>query len=308
MLSVSVIVTSSHEPQTIGWALKAILEQNSPQIKEILVVAPDEGTLSAAKESTTENAKVKFLKDSGKGKPAALNLALRQAQGDILVLTDGDVYVAPKALSHLLRPFSDIQVGGSCGRPIPTNRRDTMFGFWSHFLTEAAHQIRLDRSRKGQFLELSGYLLAIRKSIISPVRLASPAEQGVAGEAIPPNTLADDLYLSHLIAKSGFKTVYTPDAKVLVNYPTNLSDWFKQKKRSAFEYWQNNYSSGQKMRTPSGEVFYGLKFAVTYPKNFQEIFWLKLLFWARTFLWLQIFFLKLTHSQKNLWVQVKSTK
>lgn len=295
MDSVSVIITSAHEPKTIGKALTSILAQNLSEIeiKEILVVAPDKETLEAAKKAAEKHQKVKLLKDPGKGKPTALNLAFGKALSDILVLTDGDVYVADNALSYLLAPFKDPKVGGTGGRPIPTNSRNSIFGFWSHFLTDSAHRLRLDRSAKNKFLELSGYLLAIKKSPIT---------------SIPVATLADDSYLSHLIAKSNLKTAYAPEAKVYVKYPTNLSDWFKQKRRSAFEYWQNSYSSAQSMRSPLKEAFLGFKFALSYPKNFKEVFWLVLLFAARVFLWFEIFFLKLTDSSKNLWVRVKTTK
>lgn len=308
MNSVSVIITSSHEPQTIGKALQAILAQDSPEIKEILVVSPDEQTLKAAATLSdpelTEGeskGKVKLIKDSGRGKPTALNLALSLSKGEILVLTDGDIYVSDNALNHLLapfgaaqdKPFSNSKVGGTCGRPIPTNSRSTMLGFWSHFLTDSAHQIRLSRLQKSQFIELSGYLLAIRKKLVT---------------TIPPETLADDSYLSHLVAKDGFKTIYTPEAEVFVKYPTTLSDWFKQKRRSAFEYWQNSYGSGKSMRSPLKEALLGSKFALTYPKNLKEVFWLLILFFCRLLLWLQIFFIKLTGTEKNLWVRVKTTK
>jgi len=302
MNSVSVIITSSHEPQTIGKALLSILNQDSSEILEILVVAPDEKTLEAARKTAANHQKIKFVKDPGQGKPTALNLALKKVKGEILVLTDGDVEVAPQALSHLLEPFgfaqgmpfSDSKVGGSCGRPIPINNRNTILGFWSYFLTDSAHQIRLIRSQNNQFIELSGYLLAIRKSLISP---------------IPPNTLADDSYLSHLIAKAKFKTAYVPEAKVFVKYPTNLSDWFKQKRRSTFEFWQKEYLNDQSMRSPLKEAWWGLKFAKKFPKNLKEIFWLSLLFLARIILWLQIFFLSLFPSfRKKLWVRIESTK
>jgi len=293
-MKVSVIITSSHEPQTIGRAVKAVLEQDIPEILEILVVSPDRQTLNAAKKTAKNFPKVKFIQDQGKGKPAALNLAFKKAKGEILVLTDGDVYIDKAALKSLLSPFKNPEIGGACGRPIPLNPRQTMFGFWAHFLTDSAHKIREQKSKNRQFIELSGYLLAIRKKIVKP---------------IPIETLADDLYLSHLVAKAGFKTVYAPKAKVFVKYPTNISDWFTQKQRSAFEYWQKNYSSGKIMRSPLTEFTLGIKFGLKYPKNLKEFFWLVSLFGFRAILWLKIFLTSFNQQAKNkLWVPVESTK
>lgn len=292
-MSVSVVITSANEPKTIGKAILSILAQDSSLIKEILVVAPDKKTIEAAKKAAGKNKKVKFIQDPGQGKPTALNLAFKRAGGEILVLTDGDVWVGPNALNYLLDSFGNPKVGGTCGRPISTNSRTNILGFWSHFLTDSAHQIRLKSFKNNQFIELSGYLLAIRKSLVAQ---------------IPPAILADDSYLSHLVANSGFKTTYSPEAKVFVKYPTSLADWFAQKRRSTYEYWQKEYSSGQEMRTPIKEFIYFWKFVPLYPKNLKEFFWLILLFWAKTILWGQIFLLKLTKSQKNLWTQIKSTK
>lgn len=292
LLSVCVIITSSHEPKTIGKALQSILKQDSNQIKQIIVVAPDEETLTQAKKAKAKSSKVVLLKDQGRGKPAALNLAFQKAQAEIIVLTDGDVYLDENALTYLLGPFKDPRVGGISGRPVSLNSKDNLFGFWSHFLTDVGHQIRLVSSQEKQFIELSGYLLAVRQSLVAP---------------LPETILADDSYLSHLINKSNSQTAYAPEAKVFVKYPDNLGDWFKQKERSAYEYWQKNYSSGQTMRSPLKEVSWGIKFAFGYPQNLKEAGWLILLFLCRLTLWLKIFFLKLI-GQKNLWVRVKSTK
>jgi len=293
MPSVTVIITSAHEPQTINRAVKAVLDQDFLEILEILVVSPDRQTLNAAKESAKNSQKVKLIQDQGLGKPAALNLAFEKAKGEILVLTDGDVYIEKEALKNLLAAFEDHKVGGVCGRPIPLNPRDNIFGFWAHFLTDSAHKIREQKSKNCQFIELSGYLLAIRKKLVKP---------------IPTETLADDLYLSRLVAKNGFKTAYAPKAKVFVKYPTNISDWFAQKQRSAFEYWQKKDRSERTMRSPLQEFLWGIKF-LGYPKNLFEIFWLLILFFARAILWTKILILRLFKKRKKeLWLPVKSTK
>lgn len=294
MLKASVIISSAFEPKTIGKALKAILSQDSDQILEILVISPDPETAKIVDDYQKVYKKIVFLKDEGKGKPAALNLAFQKAKGEILVFTDGDVFLEENALSRLLEPLNNPQAGGVCGRPMSLNNRKTILGFWSHFLTDSAHRIRLLRSQKDQFIELSGYLLAIRRELVAP---------------IPTQTLADDSFLSHQVAKANLLTKYSPEAKVLVKYPTTISDWFKQKRRSAFEYWKSSYSSGQNMRSPLKEALLGLGYALNYPENFKEFFWLILLFSARIILWFQIIILSLCFSSsRKLWVRINSTK
>lgn len=95
---VSVLITAYREPTTIGRAIEAILPQIAHLKAEIIVICPDAETASAA----TAFPDVTILRDPGQGKPAALNLGLQKASGQIVVMTDGDVTIAPDALSALL--------------------------------------------------------------------------------------------------------------------------------------------------------------------------------------------------------------
>src|SRR5579864_5150477 len=88
---VSCILTAYKEFRTVGRAIEALLEQNWPCDYEILVVCPDEATAAVVKTYRQRSPRVFLLTDEGKGKPAALNLALTQVRGDICVFTDGDV-------------------------------------------------------------------------------------------------------------------------------------------------------------------------------------------------------------------------
>ena len=90
MRKCSVIITAFKEEKTIGEAIKQIIYQ-LPKNSEILVIAPDEPTLSVAKKFSEKDKRIKILKDPGKGKPTALNLGFKEAKGKVLILTDGDV-------------------------------------------------------------------------------------------------------------------------------------------------------------------------------------------------------------------------
>jgi len=135
---ISIIITAYKEEKTIAKAIEQFLKNKISDKSEILVLAPDEQTLEIAKKL-----KVKTIKDPGKGKPAALNLAFQKAKGDILILTDGDVFIDENALSSLLAPFQDKNIGAVSGHPISLNPKDNLLGYWSHTLTRIAHLRRL---------------------------------------------------------------------------------------------------------------------------------------------------------------------
>ena len=288
---ISVIITAYKEQNTIGKVIESIL----PQLKnkdEIIVVCPDKETEKAAKKF-----KIKHIKDQGKGKPAALNLAFKKAKGNILILTDGDVYISKNAIKEILKPFKDKKVGAVSGRPVSTNTRNTMLGFWSHLLTDiGAHETRILLRKKDKFIVCSGYLMGIRKNLI---------------EKIPENSLSDDAVISNLIYSKSYKTAYAQEAKVFVKYPTTLKDWLKQKRRSAGGYLQIKELTNRKdeMRSFFKESF-GIFRALRYPKTTKEYYWTIILVLARLYLWSVIFIdIKLKKKEfSKIWQRIETTK
>ena len=168
---ITIIITSYKEPKTIGKAIESFTQQNIKEEYEIIVSAPDEETQEVVKTYAEKDWRVKLFIDEGKGKSAALNKVLKIVQGDIIILTDGDVYVGENSVNEILNFFEDKQVGCVTGQPMSQNDRRTMFGYWSHMLCYAAHKMRLKRHNKGQFLECSGYLFAFRNGIINEITL-----------------------------------------------------------------------------------------------------------------------------------------
>src|SRR3989338_8940241 len=106
---ISVVITSYKEPKTIGKAIEGFLKQDV-KVEEIIVSAPDEETLDVVKKYSARNKKVKIFQDPGEGKGYALNQLLLELRGNIIVLSDGDVYVNENSLKYLLEPFKDPKV------------------------------------------------------------------------------------------------------------------------------------------------------------------------------------------------------
>lgn len=286
---ITVLVTAADEANTIERALIPLIEQSKQLDCEIIVICPDEETAQAA-----HSMGVRVLTDQQQGKPAALNLGFKHAAGDVIVMTDGDVYIGDAALTLLLEPFTDEKVGAVSGRPISLSPRNTLLGYWSHLLTDAgAHQERLKRD--GDFFVCSGYLYAVRRSLI---------------EYLPEDALAEDAVLSHMVGWQGYKVRYAPKATVYVTYPSTYEDWLRQKVRSAGGYAQPVIANSPlRMRSFLHEARASTR-ALTYPQNLKEFIWTLQLFIARLHLWLLIFWR--VRVQKvpltELWQRVETTK
>ncbi len=295
----SVIITAFQEPRTIGLAIEAFLSQ-LPEQGQILVVCPDPETISVIDRYAAQYPEVRHVADPQRGKPTAVNAGLDAANGDIVVLSDGDVLVDDHALPPLLAPFDDPRVGAVTGHPVSVNPRDNILGYWSHLLTDSIHRMRLARDRatrrdEPRFLLCSGYLCAFRSMLV---------------DRVPEDALAEDAVISHHIAQQGAQIRYAPDARVRVRYPTTYSDWLRQKVRSAGGYAQSYVrQSPFRMRSAWLEAA-NAWMALRYPRSPREFFWTLLLFVARLHVWLLVLIRVrlLRRPFDAMWKRVESTK
>jgi cellulose synthase/poly-beta-1,6-N-acetylglucosamine synthase-like glycosyltransferase len=292
----SIIITAYKEKKTIGKAIQSILDNKLKVSYEILIVAPDKETLNVARVYSGKDSKIKAIKDEGKGKPTALNLAISHAKGEILILTDGDVYINKNSLTELLEPFKNEKIGAVCGHPISTNSKNSMLGYWAHILTNIAHERRLTAIQNKKRFFCSGYLFAIRKDLFPKLQ---------------KEILSEDGLISHNVYEKGFKIDYAPDSEVYVKYPDNFKDWIIQKKRSAGGYNQIKNLIGTEIRSFKSESKGGFGL-FKFVSNFKEFFWLTLLFLARIYLWFVIYIdVNLSKNKlykKHGWQRVESTK
>ncbi len=288
----SIIITAFKEPGTIGKAVAALGSQKKKE-DELIVIAPDLETLEAAGKLKKNISNLRLIQDPGKGKSAALNIAVAQARGDLLVLSDGDVYIGKQALAALLAPLAHAQVGAVSGHPFSTNHT-TKYGFWAQVLTGVADELRKEAEKKQLPFQCTGYLFAIRKTLFPK---------------LDEELLSEDGFIALQVHEQGYRIAYAPKAAVYVKYPDNWKDWIKQKRRSAGGYNQLKMMHGKTLRSFGWESRGGFRL-LKYVKSVREAGWLASLFLARVYLWLIIYkdINVKKKTQKELWQRVESTK
>ncbi len=300
---ISIIITSYKEPKTISRAIKSLAIKSYSSLQkefEIIQVSPDKATLKVGEKTAQEISLKNYIqiKDPCKGKPYALNMAFKKAKGNIIILTDGDVYFNKNAVKYLIQPFSDPKTGGVSGRPVakcpPKNKH---MGYIGHLLADAAHHKRINSIKKDEFFPMSGYIMAIKKTNIN----------------IPQDILSDDAYISYKLSENGYKIQYTPKAQAFIKYPNNLKDFFKQKVRSHGGYKQlqnlNIMPIDKKTRTFTDELKY-FWFPINYARNLKELIWSLTLYPIRLITWIKIIWTQkiLQKDYQKIWVRVDSTK
>lgn len=311
---ISIIITSWKEPKTIGKCIECIVDRKYSGLNEnfeVIQVSPDKETLEAglytAKKLHLNNKEFIQIQDPRKGKPSALKLAFKKARGDIWILTDGDTYFEKNAVKYLIEPFKNSKVGGVSGRPVAMNKKNSMFGYWGHLLSDAAHHRRIITMNKKEsnyylsnqeFFPMSGYIMAVRNFNFD----------------IPPNVLSDDAYLSYSIRNIGKEIAYAPLAKCYVKYPTNLKDYYKQKVRSLGGFIQLKefgvFQKDKQSRSFLIELRYA-SFVLKYATNPKEFIWSLTLFPVRLITWIKIFWERVILKKdmpKTGWERIQSTK
>jgi len=305
MSLVSIILTAYREPKTVGKALLCLADPHYSGYSgdlEVLLMCPDDATAEAGTQAAQQlqlGKRFRVIRDPQQGKPWALNLAFKEAKGDIFVLSDGDVHVGKGAVGYMLEAFGDKAVGGVSGRPIANHRKSSLWNYWGNLLADGAHRQRLKtKGTEDSFFPLSGYLLAIRN----------------VHWQIPPDTLVDDAYISYILIQQGYRLAYAPQAEVFVKYPQSLGDYLRQKKRSVGGYIQLKqypeitYLPQTRSMWLEATQFTG--FVLSYAHNPLEFLWSLLLFPFRLWLWLVIWWERVVRKKDfvRTWERVESTK
>ena len=118
--ALTLIISVYNEENVIEEKLKNSLALDYPEKKfEILVVsdASTDKTDEKVKKIADTNPEVRLLRqETRQGKTAALNMAVPQAQGEIIVFSDANSMYDTQALINLARHFMDPAIGFVTGR------------------------------------------------------------------------------------------------------------------------------------------------------------------------------------------------
>lgn len=213
---VSVIIAVYNGERFLEEKLRSVLELDYPRENLEVIVASDgstDQTVAVAMRFAADG--VKLLSLPRGGKPAALNAAVPQASGEILVLTDVRQRLEPESISRLMENFADPAVGVASGElrirkgSLP---EEADIGLYWRFESWIRNNLGAIDSMFGA----TGPFYAVRANLAVP---------------IPPDTLLDDVYLPLAAFFRGHRLVVDPRARCW-DYSTSLDTEFRRKVRT----------------------------------------------------------------------------
>jgi GT2 family glycosyltransferase len=116
--SVSIVICaySLERREVLREAIDSIGIQTQPPLETILAIDNNPELLAWAR---AEFPKVTVCANAGRGSSEAKNTAVLLARGEILAFLDDDAVAAPDWLENMSRPYSDPDVIGTSGNPLP---------------------------------------------------------------------------------------------------------------------------------------------------------------------------------------------
>jgi cellulose synthase/poly-beta-1,6-N-acetylglucosamine synthase-like glycosyltransferase len=216
--SVTVVVPVHNEVAIIRDKLHSCVHVDYPREKIQVVVASDGSTdgTDAVVQSFNDGGGVELVQlDRRGGKTRAINRSMEVATGEIVIFTDANAFLHPKAVRRIVRNFADSEVGCVCGQRLYIDHRgyrveegEGLYWRYERFVKEC-------ESRLHSVMGADGAIFAIRRFLYKPL------EPG----------LIDDLVTSLRILAEGYRVVSEPRAFVHERAAASGSEEFGRKKR-----------------------------------------------------------------------------
>ena len=250
---VSVLIPAYNEEEVIVQTVKSALESDYPHFEVIVI---NDGSVDATGDLLDENfgiePRVRIIHQPNKGKPAALDRALSEANSAIVVTIDADTSIEPHAISKLVRDFYDSRVGAVAGN-VKVGNRTRWLTRW-----QALEYITSQNLEKRAFDLLN--CIPVVPGAVGAWRVeAIRAAGGFTAE-----TVAEDTDLTIAIRRAGWRITYDEEAIGYTQAPETADALIKQRFRWTFGTLQSVW----KHRDTIGRLKYGTLGLVALPNIF----------------------------------------
>ena len=169
--TVTILIAAYNEADCIAATIENKLALDYPPEKlEIIVISDssDDGTDEIVQDYASRGVYL-IRQEPRAGKTAALNLAIPQAKGEILVFSDANSIYDRSALPYLVENFSDPAVGYVTGKMIYTNPDGSPIGDGCTAYMKYENWLRSMETRTGSLVGVDGGIDAVRKQFYKPM-------------------------------------------------------------------------------------------------------------------------------------------
>ncbi|WP_288413390.1 glycosyltransferase [uncultured Sphingomonas sp.] len=221
--SVSVIIPAYNEERVIADSVARVLASDYPGLQ---VIVADDGSKDATSQVVRDrfaaDPRVTLLTLANGGKAAALNRALLQADGEVIIALDADTQFEPTTIARLARWFADPKLGAVAGDARVGNRVNLVTRWQAVEYITAQNLERRALAGFDAMTVVPGAVGAWRRAALDAVG------------GYPEDTLAEDQDLTIAIQRAGWRVTYDPRAVAWTEAPESFKALAKQRYRWAF--------------------------------------------------------------------------
>lgn len=223
---VTVLIPAFNEAKVIEGTIRNKLEQNYPSdLIEIIVISDEseDGTDDIVIRISSNEARVRLIRQSPRqGKTAGLNLAMQQAQGDIIIFSDANSHYDKNAIANLVNCFSDPQIGYVTGKMVYVNSDGSLVGDGCSAYMKYENHMRTLETHVGSVVGVDGGVDAIRKELYQPMN----------ADQLP------DFVLPLKVVTQGKRAIYCESALLNEESLSNSQSEFRMRVRVSLRaYW-----------------------------------------------------------------------
>jgi cellulose synthase/poly-beta-1,6-N-acetylglucosamine synthase-like glycosyltransferase/peptidoglycan/xylan/chitin deacetylase (PgdA/CDA1 family) len=247
--TVSVIIPAYNEERVIVASVARVLASDYPAVQ--VIVADDgshDATSALVAQAFADDPRVRLLTLANGGKAAALNRALLDADGEVVIALDADTQFEAQTIARLARWFADPRIGAVAGDARVGNRVNLVTRWQAIEYITAQNLERRALAGFDAMTVVPGAVGAWRRSALDAVG------------GYPEDTLAEDQDLTIAIQRAGWRVTYDPQAIAWTEAPETFRALARQRFRWAFGTLQCLWKHRAILRTrkPSGLALIGL--------------------------------------------------
>jgi cellulose synthase/poly-beta-1,6-N-acetylglucosamine synthase-like glycosyltransferase len=215
--TVTVLIAAYNEAAHIEATVRNKLAQDYPAENINIIVISDEsddGTDDIV--AGIDDARVRLIRQIPRaGKTSALNLAMPEATGEVIVFSDANSLYAPDTLKNLVAPLADPKVGYVTGRMVYKAPDGSLTGEGCSAYMRYENNLRAWETDLGSIVGVDGGVDAMRHEIYRPMN----ADQ--LPDFVQPLT----------VREQGYRVVYEPRALLYEDALAEADDEFRMRVR-----------------------------------------------------------------------------
>ncbi len=215
--TITLLIAAFNEEKVIAQKIENSLKLDYPHDKfQVLVMddGSDDRTQEIIKKYVDRGVELAY-NPPRRGKMAAINRAIIQARGEIVLFSDASNLYATDVLREIVIPFADSRVGAVVGaRTIDAGEGGLGESEGLYWKYESF--IQKNESILGCCTGIIGEILALRRNLFIPP---------------PDGIINDDFFMGMQVAKQGYRIAYAPKARSFEVISTEVQDGIERRSR-----------------------------------------------------------------------------